>query len=217
MAAMIVPPGIIDAGKRGRMLSDTGSRDAELLPRLLAGETRALRTMVATHHEVMIRFARAIVGDAAAAEDVVQEAWLKAIRGLPGFEARSSPRPWLLSIVRNEAINRWRKRAHEPVSAGDSELADRYDSDDGWRLPPSIWSLDTPEALLSAKEIQAVIDKTLEKIRPAERACFNLVNVDGLSYEGVCGVLGISASNARVSCHRTRRRLRTVVEAFQAA
>ncbi|HUZ73776.1 MAG TPA: RNA polymerase sigma factor [Stellaceae bacterium] len=213
---MSVPRSIIDAGPQVRMLAHTGS-DVKLLPRLLAGETTAFRILVATHHAAMTRFARAIVGDAAAAEDVVQEAWLKAIRGISGFEGRSSLRTWLLSIVRNEAINRRRKDAREPVSEGIDNLADRFDSDDGWYLPRRVRSLDTPEALLSAKEIQAVIDKTLEKIRPAERACFNLVNLDGLSYEGVCGVLGISASNARVSCYRTRQRLRTAIDAYRAA
>jgi RNA polymerase sigma-70 factor, ECF subfamily len=185
-----------------------------LLQRLLAGEKGAFRALVLNHHTAMTRFARAIVGDASA-EEVVQEAWLKVVGALPRFELRSSLRSWLLRIVRNEAINRLRKEAREPATEHDDALEERYNPDGNWRSPPAIWSADTPEALLAAKDMKAIIDKALDEMPTRQRAVLTLKGVEGLSFEDVGSILEISASNARVLLHRGRRRLWSAIDDYQ--
>ena len=191
------------------------AEDAALLPRLIAGDERALRTLVSTHHAALRRFARSIVGDAAA-EETVQEAWIKALRALPAFEGRSSLRTWLLTIVRNEAIGRLRKDEREPELVSSDDLGDDFDADGHWRTPPAAWSLDTPEALLAAKDFQAVVDEALLEMPPVQRAVLTLKDVEGLSFDEICNILGLTASNARVLLHRARRRLLAAIDRYQA-
>jgi RNA polymerase sigma-70 factor (ECF subfamily) len=192
------------------------AQDAELLPKLLDGEQAAIRLLVATHHRSLTRFARSIVG-AANAEDVVQEAWIKILNALPSFEGRSTLRQWLFTIVRNEAIGRLRRDARTiaPDSHSRDDLGDRFDPDGKWRTPPSAWSFDTPEALLAAKEMRGVLEKTLEGMPSMQRAVVVLRDVEGLSFEEVCNILEVSASNARVLLHRGRRRLWAAVDEYQ--
>ena len=182
-------------------------QDTELLQRLLSGEKSAFRTMVRDHHAAMKRFARTIVGDASA-EEAAQEAWLKVIGGLRNFEGRASLRSWLLRIVRNEAISRLRKEARELATERADELDERHGPDGSWRSPPANWSADTPEALLAAKDMRAVIDKALAEMPVQQRSVLTFKDVEGLSFDEICNILEISASNARVLLHRGRRRLR---------
>jgi RNA polymerase sigma-70 factor (ECF subfamily) len=190
--------------------------DSELLPRLLVGEEEAYRALVSAHHGAMVGLARAIVGDAVA-EEVVQEAWLKAMGALAAFEARSSLRVWLLRIVRNEAISRRRAGARLPEHdrLDDTLFAERFAADGHWRPAPALWSLDTPEALLVEKELMGVVDAALGAMPVMQRAVLTLKDVEGLSFEQVCNILDISSSNARVLLHRARRRLWAAIEAYQ--
>jgi RNA polymerase sigma-70 factor (ECF subfamily) len=192
------------------------AQDAQLLPRLLAGEEAAYRLLVSIHHAAMTRLARAIIGDAFA-EEVVQEAWIKAIAALPSFEGRSSLRLWLLRILRNEAVSRLRKerRAPDTERLAEDEGDDRYGPDGSWRTPPTAWSLDTPEALLAAQELRAVIEETLENMPVMQRAVLALRDVEGLPFEDICNILELSASNARVLLHRARQRLWAAIDDYE--
>jgi RNA polymerase sigma-70 factor, ECF subfamily len=188
--------------------------DAKLLPRLRSGDPGALRAMVRDHHPAMKRFARTIVGDAAA-EEVVQEAWLKAVAGLRNFAGRASLKSWLLRIVRNEAISRLRHEAHEVETASADELDERYGPDGTWRSPPATWSADTPEALLAAKDMRRVIDQALAAMPAPQRQVLTLKDVEGLAFDEICNILDISPSNARVLLHRARRRLWSAIDDYQ--
>jgi RNA polymerase sigma-70 factor (ECF subfamily) len=189
-------------------------QDAELLPRLLSGDKRAFRALVLNHHAAMTRFARTIVGDASA-EEVVQEAWLKVIGALPKFELRSSLRSWLLRIVRNEAIDRLRKEARKTAVESEDALNERYSRDGSWSSPPAVWSAETPEALLAVKDMRAIIENALGKMPTTQRAVLTLKDVERLSFEEICNILEISASNARVLLHRGRRRLWSAIDEYQ--
>ncbi|HVA15367.1 MAG TPA: RNA polymerase sigma factor [Stellaceae bacterium] len=180
--------------------------DSALLPGLAVRDEKSIRTLVSTYHASMTRFARTIVGNDRA-EEIVQEAWIKAIRALPTFEARSSLRTWLLSIVRNEAISQLCKENREPEVASSDELAERFGPDGQWTAPPNPWSTDNPETLLATKDLQAVISKALESMPEAQRSVLTLNDMEGLSSDEICNILGISASDARVLLHRGRHRL----------
>ncbi|HEV1997261.1 MAG TPA: RNA polymerase sigma factor, partial [Candidatus Dormibacteraeota bacterium] len=78
------------------------------------GDTRAFEELVQEYSEVVFRVAFLITGSAADAEDVAQESFFKAYRGLSGFRAGAPVRPWLLRIVANEARNRRRSVARHP-------------------------------------------------------------------------------------------------------
>src|SRR5262245_21468588 len=116
--------------------------DGDLVARLRAGDESAFRSLVDRHHASMVRLARGYVRSRAVAEEVAQEAWLGLLRGLEGFEARSSLRTWLYRIVVNRAISAGiRERRYLPLE--DSELGSRdgrFSRHGGWVTPPAHWA-----------------------------------------------------------------------------
>jgi RNA polymerase sigma-70 factor (ECF subfamily) len=102
--------------------------EQEQIQRAKAGDVAAFEMLVRSHQQIALRVAYLVVGDSTVAEDVAQEAFVKAYKALPRFRDDGSFRPWLLRIVRNEALNDRRRRgrqerlalrlAHDPVSGG---------------------------------------------------------------------------------------------------
>jgi RNA polymerase sigma-70 factor (ECF subfamily) len=100
----------------------------EQILRAKSGDVAAFEMLVRSHQQIALRVAYLVVGDGSVAEDVTQEAFVKAYRALPRFRDEAAFRPWLLRIVRNEALNHHRRRgrqerltlrlAHDPVSGG---------------------------------------------------------------------------------------------------
>ena len=187
--------------------------DDQLIARLRGGDEAAFRLAVSTHHSALMRFARALVGDAIA-DEVVQETWLKALAALDGFEGRSSLRTWLLGILRNHAVTRLRAewRVAAAGSAEDAEAAGWFLPDGHWRNPPSPWAAETPEALLAAKELSGAIEAARRALPPAQRAVLALRDLEGLEMVEICNILELQPSHARVLLHRARRALWLAVE-----
>lgn len=102
--------------------------EQEQILRAKNGDVAAFEMLVRSHQQIALRVAYLVVGDANVAEDVTQEAFVKAYRALPRFRAEGSFRPWLLRIVRNEALNNRRawgrqerlalRLVHDAVSGG---------------------------------------------------------------------------------------------------
>jgi RNA polymerase sigma-70 factor (ECF subfamily) len=124
------------------LTSAARAEESELIRRLRAGDEDAFAALVERHHAAMVRLARGYVRSRAVAEEVAQEAWLGLLRGLDGFEGRSSLRTWLFRIVVNRAISTGlRERRHLPVD--DSELEEdngRFGQDGWWVTPPAHWA-----------------------------------------------------------------------------
>src|SRR3954452_13756815 len=82
------------------------SADAATIERLIAGDETTFMILVEQHQPTMLRLAQMYVSSRAVAEEVVQEAWIGILRGLPAFEGRSSLRTWMYKIVTNVAKTR---------------------------------------------------------------------------------------------------------------
>jgi RNA polymerase sigma-70 factor, ECF subfamily len=197
--------------------------DDELIPALILGDQRAFAEMLDAWSPSLKRLARAYVRSEALADEVVQETWKAVITGLPRFERRSSLKTWVFTILANRARTRAvRESRTVPMSAlgggGPSDEApamdpDRFASGGGWLRPPSSWEVDSPESLLLAKEGAAVIERVLTAIPPMQRAVVVLRDVEGITSEDACNLLGISESNQRVLLHRGRSKLRAALAA----
>jgi RNA polymerase sigma-70 factor, ECF subfamily len=193
--------------------------DTLLLARLRAGERAAFDELVHRFHLPLKRLAAAMVGDAQA-EEVVQEAWLSAIRHLHDFEGRSSLKTWLFTIAGNEARGRLRKAKREVFiddQPGGDQLFDngRFLADGHWAQPPGLWHDDSPEALLSHEDFRRCLEKTLQNLPESQSTALMLRDLDELSLEDICNVMAISASNVRVLIHRARARVYSMVEHFE--
>jgi RNA polymerase sigma-70 factor (ECF subfamily) len=113
----------------------------ELLLRLRSGDERAFAVLVERYHEPMLRLAASFVPSRAVAEEVVQDTWLAALRGLETFEGRSSLKTWLFRILVNRARTTG-SREQRTVPVADPEPAvdrSRFGGDGGWADPPEHW------------------------------------------------------------------------------
>jgi RNA polymerase sigma-70 factor (ECF subfamily) len=188
--------------------------DLALLDRLRAGDERAFIELVGRHHDAMLRLARAYVPNLAVAEEVVQETWLVVLRGVAGFEGRSSMKTWLYRILVNRARTTG-AREHRHVPIGDPEQAvdpSRFDRDGSWVSPPDHWVDDVVDRVRAGK-LSGSIRSALDELPLLQRDVVTLRDVEGMSSAEACQILGISDSNQRVLLHRGRSRLRHALEA----
>ena len=183
------------------------------------------------YHASMLRIAMLYVRNASVAEEVVQDAWLGMLRGLGGFEARSSLKTWLFRILVNTAKARaMRERRSVPLSVlADAGLEvssfepalepERFRPPDapqwagGWVSFPMTWG-DAPEERLLARETQLTIRGAIDALPPNQRSVVSLRDIEGWAAEEVCQVLQITEANQRVLLHRGRSRVRRVLERY---
>ncbi len=186
-----------------------------LVERILAGDGAAFAALVDRFCAPMSRLAQLILGDATHVPDALQETWIAVLAALPGFEWRASLKTFLLRILSNRArtlAGKLGRDAHARLADGEPD-ADEPEVDAarfsrfGWR-----W-LDPPqEVALAGKELRALVLRALDELPPNQRAVVMLRDVEELSAEETCTVLGISEANQRVLLHRGRSRLRAIVE-----
>jgi RNA polymerase sigma-70 factor, ECF subfamily len=187
--------------------------DGELLLRLRSGDERAFIGLVQRYHEPMLRLATSFVPNRAIAEEVVQDTWLAALRGLGGFEGRSSMKTWLFSILVNQA-RKTGTREHRSIPVADPEpVVDpaRFDASGGWADPPEHW-IEVAQGRMEVGKLADRIRVWIEELPARQREVVLLRDVEGMSSEQVCAVLALTDVNQRVLLHRGRSRLRQLFE-----
>lgn len=179
------------------------ANEQKLIARSRDGDTNAFGTLVAMHQEIALRVAHVVVRDHAEAEDVAQDAFIKAFAALDRFRAGSPFRPWLLRIVRNEAINRIRRRRRQ------ERLALRVASE---AVVASGDAASSPEAAaVLADEIRPVF-RALDAISVRHRSVLIHRFVLGLSEEETATVLAIPRGTVKSRTARALAALRTELE-----
>jgi RNA polymerase sigma-70 factor (ECF subfamily) len=190
--------------------------DQVILERLRAGDEAAFEALVTRYDRALRRVAQSFVRTPAAADDVVQETWLAVIRGLDGFEGRSSLSTWIFRILVNRARTLATREARSvPFSA--IEDADRptvdpaaFAEDGRWRSAPSRLETDPELGVLNA-ELRQQLLRAVDNLAPAQRAVITLRDIIGLDSDDVCSLLEITQGNQRVLLHRARARLRAAL------
>jgi RNA polymerase sigma-70 factor (ECF subfamily) len=198
--------------------------EAATIAALRQGDEHAFSALVDAYSPMLLRVAMSHVPSRAVAEEVVQETWISVLRGIDGFQGRSSLKSWIFKILRNTAITRGeRERRTVPVSclaAADGNGLDldrffgagdpRYPGH--WALGPTRWPL--PEEGLLDGETREVIADAIKELPEAQRAVISLRDVEGWSAEEVCDALSVSDGNQRVLLHRARTRVRADLERY---
>ncbi len=195
--------------------------NSEELQKLKAGNRQLFSSLVRDHHHALIALAIPIVGHSEA-EEVVQNAWVRAYKAIANFDGRSQPRTWLSRIVINEANTQLRSRKRERLFADMDEAAehgsvpgDRFADNGRWRQPPSHWHAESPEALLMSAHLERCLKHLLAALPAKQRALLEMRDSGGLPFNEICNILSISASNARVLLHRARTQLFQLVDHYQ--
>lgn len=161
----------------------------------LTGEARFARYVV-PEIEVMLRVARSITGDTVEAEDLVQDALVRAFRSIDSFDGRH-PRAWLLTIVRNTHINRNRRR--RPTLLDDPDAPEVEGRDGG---SPSV------EDEYIDRAFDARVEASLRSLSDDGRKVIELVDLAGLSYAEAAEALQVPVGTVMSRLHRARRKLR---------
>jgi RNA polymerase sigma-70 factor (ECF subfamily) len=198
--------------------------DAELLRALRAGDEQAFAALVDKYGPSLLRLALLYVSSRAVAEEVVAETWLAVFTGLERFEGRSTLKTWLFRILTNKAKTRGQREARtlpfsalaadgdedEPAVDADRFLGPAQRLAGHWSAPPRA----VPEERLLAGEARGRIEAAIAALPPNQRAVITLRDVEGLSAEEACSVLGLSETNQRVLLHRARAKVRAAFEQY---
>jgi RNA polymerase sigma-70 factor (ECF subfamily) len=209
-------------------LSDGLAQEQKLLYALRRGDETAFRELVSQYHGAMVRIAQMYVRDQDTAQEVAQEAWLGILRGLDGFEGRSSLKTWIFTIVSNLAKTRGTRErrtvafselARAEVEADDPAVSpDRFQpegaADPGWWVSyPPQWRMGVEEQFL-AREQMRYLEDAIEQLPAAQRTVIVLRDIEGWSAEEVCNVLELAETNQRVLLHRARAKVRTALAQY---
>jgi RNA polymerase sigma-70 factor, ECF subfamily len=186
----------------------------DLVPRLLGGDEVLFASLVRRWQAGLLRVAWAITGNAATAEEVVQETWASVLRSLRTFEARSSLRTWVHRVCAHVALGRMREDDRAPVLDEPTVDPERFDDHGHWREPPIRWAEESPEALASRREVMDCIERTVAMLPVRQRAVITLRDVQGFTAADACEILGVAEVHQRVLLHRARSRVRAECERF---
>jgi RNA polymerase sigma-70 factor (ECF subfamily) len=197
--------------------------DLALARRIAAGEEAAFLALLEAVGPALKRLTRSLVGNAAVAEEVLQETWAIIVDGVGTFEGRSSLKTWACRILINTAKKRTAREARSvPMSSlgdGDEPTVDpsRFGPEGFWAAPPNrLGEGQSPEGLAVRKEVRELIQKSLEELPEAQRMVVTLRDVEGWDSAEVCNALDLTETNQRVLLHRGRARLRTAIELYLA-
>jgi RNA polymerase sigma-70 factor (ECF subfamily) len=191
------------ANEPANLLRVTQSEDPEdaLVRRAQAGDRDAFEELVRSHadrlHAVVLRF----VADSEAAEEVTQEAFLRAWRGIGGFEGRSRFFTWLYRIGINEAKRRATREPGEAVGSLDDEPIPEAPD----------WS-DAPDTRAEQSELRRVLEDSIHALPIDYRAPVILRDVEGLSTVEAAEVMGIGEAAFKSRLHRARLALRRALD-----
>src|SRR5437588_6436281 len=182
---------------------DTGE-ELELVTAARKGDVEAFGKLVSKYDRNVFRIANHITQNREDAEDVVQDAFLKAYKNLDRFQGNSKFYTWLVRIAVNEALMKLRKRRSDrtvplddPIDTGEDELPREV----------AVWD-ENPEEKYSREELGEILEEAVQSLKPAYRTVFVLRDIEELSIEETAEALGLSISAVKSRLLRARLQLR---------
>lgn len=175
--------------------------DEQVVERVLRGDTALYELVMRRHNQRVYRIARAILRDDAEAEDVMQDAYVRAYQNLASFEGRAKFVTWLTRIAVHEALARSRKRSRQQSIDNPEEGQER--------LMNALTSAGrSPEQEAYGRELTRVLEAAALALPEEHRLVFMLRDVEGLSTEETAQCLGLTQENVKVRLHRAHAKLR---------
>ncbi len=191
-------------------LDESVSQELALVQAAKAGEISAFEELVKRYDRNVFRIAQHITQNREDAEDVVQDAFLKAYENLEQFQGQSKFYTWLVRIAVNEALMKLRRRRPERTVSLDQDVVTEEDS-----IPREVadWS-PNPEQLYTQSELRDILTKTIQGLPASFRTVFVLRDVEGLSTEETAEALDLSIPAVKSRLLRARLQLRERLNRF---
>ncbi len=190
------------------MEAELVSRDeAEMIASVLSGETERYHELIRPYERSVFRMALSFMKNEADAEDVAQEAFLKAFRNLSSFRGQAKFSTWLISITLNEARSRLRRQNTMRTESLDET------PEEGGHVSPALlrdWR-EVPSEALERKEVRAMLKAAIQGLSPIYREVVLLRDIEELSIEETAQALTISTASVKVRLHRARLMLQKVL------
>lgn len=173
--------------------------EVRLIAAASRGDRRAFAALVALHRGPVLRFARALAGNGPNADDVFQESFLAAWRGLADYRGEATFRSWLFTITRRTAWRERRRGAREEPST-----AERLSALGG----AAGWGDESPGPSLTDRlTARDLLQRAFEALPAEERAVIVLRDLEGLTGDEAAAVVGVSLAALKSRLHRARLRL----------
>ena len=193
-----------------RMSADAS--DLSLVRRVQRGDKGAFDALVLKYQHKLVKLVMRYVRNPAEAEDIAQEAFIKAYRALPQFRGDSAFYTWLYRIAINTAKNAVVSRDRSPVEYD----LDRSNTDESYDMQGRMKDSETPEGLVLTDEIRSTVNAAIDALPEDLRTAIVLRELEGLSYEEIAAAMECPVGTVRSRIFRAReaidRRLREVFE-----
>jgi RNA polymerase sigma-70 factor, ECF subfamily len=190
-----------------------GISDSTAVERTLAGDRNAYRVLVDRYSLYLYRLAYRMTGNSHDAEEVVQEAFLRAYQKLTQFAGNSNFGTWVYRIAANYSIDRIRQRNVEESR----QMAPSRITEDGPEIDPIAMVKDpsaSPERLASSAELAAKMKQALDSLTPAERTAIVMRHWEGCAIEEIAAVLKSNSNATKNTVFRAVAKLRKALEPF---
>ena len=181
------------------------AHESQLIARTVQGESESFYDLVRPYERAVLLTALSLVKNPSDAEDVAQDAMLKAFKNLPHFRQESKFSTWLIQITLNEAkmrLRKDRKHLYESLNDNQQEEGESYTPRDfaDWRPIPS-------EAL-EQTELREALNNALQSLAPKHRAVLYLRDIQHFSIKETAELLGLTITNVKTRLSRARLQLR---------
>jgi RNA polymerase sigma-70 factor (ECF subfamily) len=189
--------------RNGVTMTKQNANEAAMIASILVGDVQLYHELIRPHERSVYMMALSLVKNEADAEEIAQEAFLKAFRNLSTFRAESKFRTWLISITLNEARRRLRRQTIVRMESLDDP------PDDGGVVSPALlrnWR-EIPSEALERQEIRLMLREAVIGLPTIYRQVFQLRDVEELSVKETADALGISVASVKVRLHRARMML----------
>ena len=173
--------------------------DCQLVDNVLSGNKNAFDMLVLRHQHKVYGLVSRFVSDSAEAEDICQEAFIKAYRALPSFRGDSAFYTWLYRIAINTAKNHVLARKRRPLTS-DMQVEEAEISETNSALS----DIADPESNLATQNLKKAIFDAIEELPDDLRTAFTLREFSGLSYEDITEVMGCHVGTVRSRIFRAR-------------
>lgn len=181
--------------------------DEDLVALVRGGNGMAFGAIMQRYNPRLYRVARGVVRDDCEAEDVLQEAYVRAYGALGSFRGDASLSTWLTRIVLNEALGRLRRRPPtEELEAIDRAV---LSGDARVIMFPGVTAPGDPESAAARAQIRRLLEDAIDDLPDAFRVVFVMRDIEEMSIEDTAGHLGILPETVKTRLHRARRQLRT--------